>query len=107
MKKLLFALVLVGTTGASGAWAQLKTGPAPSGEPTVIAQCVIHANFAETTRLRVSEARRAVDGSIIAVCSNGERFRVFNVAGVGDVAWKFAGPLPPPELEVDPQRSSR
>ena len=68
--------------------AQIKTGPAPNGEAAVVAQTIILANFDKPDCPLVIEAARVGDGSIVARCSNGEKFRVFSVGSVGPVALK-------------------
>lgn len=69
------------------AWAQ-QSGPAPSGNPAVVAQRIIHANFDNKDCPLVTKADRLGDGSIKAVCNNGETFRVFSVQAIGPVAMK-------------------
>lgn len=52
-------------------------GPAPEGDATVVAQKSIRDNFDENDCPLVVEARRFGDGSIRALCNNGETYRVF------------------------------
>lgn len=55
------------------------TGPAPAGEPKPVALAVIRD--ADHPCPKVTRAERLSDGSIKAVCSNGEDYRVFSVKG--------------------------
>lgn len=61
----------------------VRTGPAPGGIPKTVASAAIaeagHACGAVRDALRVPP-----DGSIVATCSNGERFRVFTIADQED-----------------------
>ena len=66
--------------------AQGITGPAPQGEATMVAQEIILRNFDKTDCPLVTAAIRLGDGSILAECSNRERFRVFYMQTVGNVA---------------------
>lgn len=63
---------------SSGATAQ-TTGPAPAGDAKAVATRVIAD--AEHPCPRVVGAVRNSDGSISAVCSNKEDYRVFSVKG--------------------------
>lgn len=73
------ALMLSAATSAP-AFSQ-QFGAAPSGEATVVAQRVIHANFDKRICPLVVSARRVGDGSIRAQCNNRERFMVFGMQG--------------------------
>jgi hypothetical protein len=54
--------------------------PAPEGEPTVVAFAAIKEG--ESDCPKVSKAERFNgDGTIIATCSNGNEYRVFNIEG--------------------------
>ncbi|CAN0393044.1 unnamed protein product [Phaeothamnion confervicola] len=68
--------------------AQITIGPAPDGEPVIIAQKIILDNFEKKDCPLVIRAVRFGDGSIKAFCSNKETFRVFFVRSVGNVAMK-------------------
>ena len=86
MSKLLSSLPLIlAIFLASSALAQ-TIGPAPAGEPSVVAQKVIQKDFETSVCSLVVESRRLGDGSIMALCNNGERFRVFSVQSIGPVA---------------------
>jgi tetratricopeptide (TPR) repeat protein len=52
-------------------------GPAPDGDPKVVARSVISLDFDPPDCPSVARAARLEDGSIIAACSNGETFRIF------------------------------
>ena len=54
-------------------------GPASDGDPKVVARSVILKDFDPPDCPSVARAARLEDGSIIAVCSNGESFRIFAV----------------------------
>lgn len=84
------AVVVFGTLAGFGQQlrAQIAVGPAPSGEPTVVAQTVIQQNFPRAVCRLVIQALRLGDGSIRARCSNGEVFRVARVDPVGPVAMR-------------------
>lgn len=71
---------------ADAATAQVSLGPAPAGQAANVAQAIIHDNFEKSACPKVSIAQRYPDGSIIAVCSNDEKFRVFSMDGIGPVA---------------------
>lgn len=58
--------------------------PAPNGEPAVVAQQVIHYNFDKSMCPLVVDAKRYGDGTIAALCNNGERFRIFGISGYPD-----------------------
>ena len=53
--------------------------PAPNGNPVDVATKVIGDNFDFQICPAVREAIRLTDGSIMAVCVNDEKFRVFNL----------------------------
>jgi hypothetical protein len=73
-KSICGAIIAAAVMFSSIAFAQF--GPAPDGEPTVIAQKIIRRNFAEDVCSLVVEAHRLGDGSIRAKCNNGEIFRI-------------------------------
>jgi hypothetical protein len=56
-------------------------GAVPAGEPTVVAQKVIHDNFDKSQCPLVVRASRIGDGSIKAFCNNGASFRIMNANG--------------------------
>lgn len=56
-------------------------GPAPDGEPTVAAQRIIRENFDPPDCPLVYQALRLGDGSIKALCTNKETYRIFSVDG--------------------------
>jgi hypothetical protein len=58
-----------------------RIGAAPAGDSAAIAQRTIHENFGPAVCPRVTEARREANGSIHAVCGDGETFRVFEIGG--------------------------
>ena len=62
-----------------------QIGPAPSGEPTVVAQRIIRQNFPEAVCPLVVAASRLGDGSIRAICNNRETFRIFYFHPTRDV----------------------
>ena len=70
----LVALLIAANSGA----AQV-IGPAPDGEPTVIAQKIIMENFDPPDCPLVIRAFRLGDASIKALCNNGESYRIFRV----------------------------
>jgi hypothetical protein len=74
MRALAIALFIVGT-GLFPAHAQ--TGPAPDGDPVVVAEQIILKRFGPGICPFVTGATKLDDGSINALCQNGERFRVF------------------------------
>lgn len=55
------------------------TGPAPSGEPAEVARLAIAK--AEHPCSKVKKASRNSDGSISAMCTNREDYRIFSVNG--------------------------
>ena len=57
----------------------IDTGPAPAGNPFVVALKLIRDNFEKSDCPSVTKAKRIGDGSIKASCSNGETFRIFTV----------------------------
>jgi hypothetical protein len=61
-------------------YGQIKIEPAPKGEPKGIASAAIKE--ADHPCGRVLDAIRLNDGSIRAVCSNGEAYRVFIAQGI-------------------------
>ena len=68
-------------------FAQLDIGPAPDGEPIIVAQKIISDNFDPSICPLVVRAARLGDGSINAICDNLETFRVFRLLGK-DVAMR-------------------
>ncbi len=60
------------------------TGAAPAGLPRTVATDAIRE--AGHKCASVAEALRITDGSIIAKCTSGQRYRIFNVRDVGTVA---------------------
>jgi hypothetical protein len=60
------------------------TGPAPPGLPRTVATAAIRE--AGHKCAAVAEALRIADGSIIARCTSGQHYRIFNVRTVGTVA---------------------
>jgi endonuclease YncB( thermonuclease family) len=72
---------------------RISVGPAPAGEPVVVAQWVIHDIFEKSDCPHVVSAARVDDGSITATCNNGQTFRVFWNATVGDVAMRCSAAL--------------
>jgi hypothetical protein len=59
--------------------AQVGIGPAPDGEPTVVAQRIISENFDPPDCPLVIRAFRLGDGSIKSFCNNGESYRILSV----------------------------
>ncbi len=76
---LLLATILLAT--AANAQTMRDIGPAPSGDPPVVAQRVILDNFEKSDCPLVIKASRVGDGSIKAFCTNGESYRVFSLKG--------------------------
>jgi hypothetical protein len=72
----------------SHAFAQMRAGPAPQGNAAAVAQRIIQDKFDEATCPLITKASRLGDGSISAVCSTGERFRVFSMQNGGPTAVK-------------------
>ena len=56
-------------------------GPAPSGDADAVALMVILDNFDSRDCPKVVKAGRDSDGSIKAICSSGEEFRIFTLKG--------------------------
>lgn len=81
MKSFFRAVTLALACGFVSAHAQPVIGPAPNGEPTVVAQKIILENFDPPDCPLVVSAVRLGDGSIKALCTNGETYRVFTVSG--------------------------
>jgi hypothetical protein len=79
-RRLLLALGVAVLVVGLPAAAQIKTGPAPAGEPKTVAATAIQE--ADHPCGRVLDAYRLQDGSIKAVCSNRETYRVFVVQGM-------------------------
>jgi hypothetical protein len=69
--------VLLPITPATGQ----TVGPAPWGDPATVAYRIILINFDHVDCPQVVQAARIADGSIRAMCSNQEIFRVFTVDG--------------------------
>jgi hypothetical protein len=61
----------------------MATGPAPDGEPAVVAQQVILDNFDKADCPLVTDAKRLGDGSIKTACNNGETYRVLSIPKLG------------------------
>ena len=85
-----FLLIISATVNV----AAVEIGPAPPGEPTVVAQKIIVENFDPPDCPLVILALRLGDGSIRATCNNGESYRIFsannhNLAMRCSVANKF------------------
>jgi len=74
---------ITGSNSKQATAAAIVTGPAPSGEPTEVARKVIADNFDFRDCPAVIQAVRMLDGSIAAVCSNDETFRVFSIPSAG------------------------
>ena len=72
-----FAITLL-VLASSSAFAQ-TIGPAPSGDPKAVASRAIAD--AEHPCPKVKAANRHSDGSVSAVCSNKEDYRVFSLNG--------------------------
>lgn len=70
--------------------AQISMGPAPEGKAAAVAQAIIHDNFDKQACPKVAVAQRLPDGTISAICSNDEKFRVFSMDSVGNVAMRCA-----------------
>src|SRR5262245_48586608 len=71
-----FALLLTVSSAAHG---QTRIGPAPAGSPKLVAAAAI--KDADHPCGRLLDAVRLPEGSIRAVCSNGEAYRIFTVDG--------------------------
>jgi hypothetical protein len=71
------ATIAVFTALTTSASAQTQFGPTEAGEPAVVALKVISGNFEDADCPSVKEAVRLKDESVYAICSNGERFRVY------------------------------
>jgi hypothetical protein len=54
---------------------------APAGNASRVALSAIQTNFGSTVCPRLTRAERQANGSIHAVCENGETFRVFEIGG--------------------------
>ena len=67
---------------------QLILQPAPAGKPKDVAATVLGSAVAPAACPSVKAAKRKPDGSIVATCSNGEKYLVFNTAADGDTAMK-------------------
>ena len=61
---------------------EISIGPAPDGDPALVAQQIILENFDPPDCPQITGATRLADGSIKALCSNGETFRVFYVRNI-------------------------
>lgn len=70
--------------------AQISMGPAPEGKAAAVAQAIIHDNFEKQLCPKVAVAQRFPDGTISAICNNDEKFRVFSMDSVGNVALRCA-----------------
>ena len=62
---------------ATSASAQVQFGPTEAGDAAVVAFKVINSNFEDADCPAVRVAKWLEDGSVFAICSNGERFRVY------------------------------
>ena len=82
----LATVALAAASLGAGLPPSISAGPAPDGDPAVVAQKVISANFDQNVCSLVVGAKRFGDGSIRATCNNGESFRVFSVTNIGPVA---------------------
>jgi hypothetical protein len=82
---LLFLALLALPTVAQ---AQKMTGPAPNGDPPVVAQRIILEKFKPEDCPFVAKAARFGDGSIAARCSNGEWFHVLWFKPLGYMAMR-------------------
>jgi hypothetical protein len=71
-----FVLVTVAMAWSAPAFAQFQFEKAAAGDPVIVAFSVINSKFEDEDCPSVKGANRLSDGSILAVCSNGERFRV-------------------------------
>ena len=71
--------IVVFSCEASNSCAQVRASPAPQGDAAAVARRIIKDKFDETACPAVTKANRLGDGSISAVCNNGERFRVFSM----------------------------
>lgn len=60
--------------------------PAPAGKPKDVAVAVLMATVTAGDCPAVKSAKRKPDGSIVAVCSNGGKYLVYNSAEEGDTA---------------------
>jgi hypothetical protein len=85
-------LILLYSPSAHAA-AGITFEPAPEGEPAIVAQEIIQANFDEPDCPLVVDAKRLGDGTIRASCSSGEIFRVFSMPSMGGVALKCSAAL--------------
>jgi hypothetical protein len=79
-------LLLVLLALPTAAQAQM-TGPAPDGDPPIVAERIIQKQGFEDCPF-VARAWRFGDGSIAARCSNGEWFKVFWFKPVGYTAMR-------------------
>lgn len=68
--------------------AQISIGPAPEGKAAKVAQAIIQDNFDRSICPAVAVAQRYPDGSIRAICNNDEKFLVFSMDGIGNVAMR-------------------
>ena len=75
---ILSSVVLAGSALEASAQGTIA---APSGEPAVVAQRVIHENFDKVHCPSVVKAIRVGGGTIKAFCNNGTSFRIFHLDG--------------------------
>jgi len=71
--------IFVATTLFSLPATAFETAPAPAGKAIEVAKKVIGDNFEKNDCPSITKATRYKDGTIKAICSNGESFRVFTV----------------------------
>ena len=64
--------------------------PAPAGKPKDVAAMVLSGTVDAAACPGVKAAKRKPNGSIVATCSNGDKYLVFNTAEDGDTAMKCA-----------------
>lgn len=76
------ALLIAAALLATPATAQVAPLPAPAGDATAIAASAIRA--AEHPCGKVASASRLRDGTIRALCSNGEAYRVMRMKGIAE-----------------------
>jgi len=77
-------VLVVGLAAAVSSQAHAQvTGPAPAGNATEVALRIIRENFDPPDCPSVVNAIRLRDGSIKALCSNKQTFRVFSIRPPG------------------------
>ncbi len=72
------ALIIVAATFSAAVYA-ITTGPAPAGDPKTVAARAL--KDADHPCPKITTAIRVDDGSIKALCSNSEDYRIFTVEG--------------------------